>query len=713
MGLFDGLKGGQGFYWGAPLMDHQQMQRPQPISLPAGGRGTTPKATAAADNKYDYLPGDSQALYNLDQQIEVLQRKLDTDEISEDEFILLSILKSNRIYSEQAASLNKQNWDSQVGNNEFQALSEQPVIKDGGFVADEQKGFLTAGDLMNTEASNSGLDQYGRISIKNWNNFTYKTTDLKQTLDSWFKNTGSHSTVPNAQEIVNNAKANIGNKEVLSNIKITSESNRVNLSHAGINAFNGILSDEQAYKSLMVNFASFIKNGGTIPEYHYSDEEVKARSEDEDSYTISTNRAGSIKNFRPKLNDVGSYLQMVIHNEEKHREISKFDVIDYTSRSGSGSEKNESLPMLDLYWRNDPLTSGMANAGLVDFDGLMEGERVNLKQPFVEEHGLGAALGGAYNTALTNYEINSEKYLNEWAQNNGIARENLNSNQIESIKNTVVTNLTRQSFYSNPEFQKAVGLLSDQKRFDHVSGRASAFDYLTAIFIMSITPSVSIISKMFGNEDKIAIKTMPGVLADMSFQEFTQSSIPVKFYRVQERDFKGTSLEKGAMALEGVDRFQILGTSFTSGDLETDGKKVVFMNPSYAISGFQINGETVDALKGGIIVPNSKKTRKSIRLKWKNKKGEQLTYNDFNISELGASDGEVTKEMIEMFPGMFSGWAVGDKFHLIPATIDATQIHGEALANAPGTKLGDRMETISNQVSPKADPSRYTSGGGK
>lgn len=722
MGLFDGLKGGQGFYWGAPLMDHQPMQRPQPISLPAGGRGS--QSAKGSDLKYDYLPKDAENVLRIDMMLQNLQQKAQEGELDDEGMVQMSQLYLASVKAHRTASANYKMYETIFHDKTYLDKADAPLIINNQLQIDKDGKVLTIQD---------GMKAWVNQDRMNWNtlslglmdtpNFQYEVEDVDNVIKDSFDNVGSDKTasISDLQVGLDNATRYIEDKFVLEHIKKTYESNKNNLSYGKALAFNRIMSNPKAYKGLMSSLATAMENGGEVPEWYLTDKEKEARSKNEDNYReveheyinpdTKRREKKTYKMFKLQHNDTAAFLMKRLDDEEAVRFKTSYDINRYLNirddKDDSETDyRNLKVSELHMMSINSHETEHMGIAT----DATVGFSKTNILKPFFDEN------GKLVNKDFEGYEHLASQIDQIRTKNQLIINENLNIDfekafgpdargifLINTLKKNGVENwqdYARYLFVINNQdsipgltMDKVTGSLLERAKEDlvvHETMREAMRLEQFREFIRNKTeeynankpansgytyvPNYGYV-KNRGSLPDISPEIMMGSVVDgMTLKQYQVHSADMRTFEGYSEHFKGTYFNDSDFVIlgrKGNPRVSILGTVQKKYDPELfGGKAPMFMRGNRFHANFPMDGEKVFALEGYYVIPEADLNKIQVKTII-NEKGEYPDLSKYNVDGFKPVQITLTKDDVEnMPPG--SGYKEDDKIILLPASLDFT-----------------------------------------
>lgn len=700
MALIDGLKGGQGYYPAAPIFQYEAMQRPQPIALPAGGGRQSTKAPA----KREYmtgLPGDVLAFEQMQIDAENIRLKLENGEnVSDEEMARLGRFYMTESANRSQIQMNYDYYKNRTENDNFSEYSNEVFLNEENQpVLGEDGKYLRVGSRMEHFArSGGGVSQNGLIQPINLSQEKTSSKDYYSLMDKIFEEARSQSQDRYLPQLY--VASNVGftdkDKEVLVNATNVISENNIALSHAeGVILERVMSGDRKAYRGAKQTFIQNLENGGSlIPIGFFSKEKQEARKDD----IVTMNGKDYIKATE---DDFGEFLVYdVKRNSAMHYKM-QMDPSLFTSivsGTGDGNKNTVGDPTLHLKFTNHESVVGAGNRGIVDFDGILEGQKFNTKQQlFRQNPSLLPVAQAAHQEATSSVDSNLDAVYRAWAEDNQVDPSKMDDAQREIARNTAIAKITMQRFLQTGKVQEYIKKVSANRSNSEMMNGYNRYLYSTSRFGTASAAAQAYRDRdksVGGNKETNYIDTMPGALSDMTFNDYYNAAGEVTIYDVSPNDFKGTKLENGIMSLNSTDRLQIYGAVVHPSALNTGGREIIFMNPTVAISNFRIEGDVVGALKGVAVIPKEKSILKQIILPFTDEDGETLTLNDFKLSNLGIREVTITEEMLEELNLYAPGYSIGDKVLLVPSTLDGTNVHSQALGHAPKDFSPDRVNNM-------------------
>lgn len=705
MGLLDGLKGGQGFYWGTMPMPYEKMQRPDPIALPAGGRGSTTAASTA--KPVEALSGDAanhermKPLYEQADQIFMAEKM--GEKVSPEQLKWANEVRVAKASNEAMLVKNNHNYNQRVESEAFRENLDQYMLDERGnrSLKEDGSGYITVADFYSDmNVKGGGVGDNLRIQPTKFSQL-YNAKTFHDEVDEIFKQAEGHYNDSFTSRIgINSGIAfNNSEKQLLTRYSNRERTNELNLKYAEGMAMSRILSDKNMYGGMKQALFQAIDLNMTIPAGFFSAEKQKERKDD-------IKWSGDHAYIRANDDDLFEFMEYHLKNQTAIRMNNEIDgrFYDTVVSGGDGSNSNVSFPKLHEMFTNSKYVWGEGKHEIVDFGAIARGERVNFKQGiFTEIEGLDNVFRLAHETAIGKFNANEEQILVNWAKANGIELSDMNSNQKDIAKNNAIALLTKEEFLSTGQIQEYIKDEAEKEGKALKEKGTSSLSELFARAVMIRSGAITGDGIESINDAKSRsvreIETMNGYLADMSFNDFKKSSREVMYYKINnEKDLENTELSNGSMRLGSINRVQILGTEFTYKDLAVDGKKIIFADPLAAISNFPMGGDNVGAIKGSMIVPASSSYLKNLKLNTLDGEGNQVSIGDYSRKKLGIEKVKLSAELMEGLNMIASdGYAVNDWVYIIPTTLDATQIHNQALADTPGTHLKTRYDALEKE----------------
>lgn len=711
MGLLDGLKGGEGFYWGAPLMQYENMQRPQPISLPAN-RNTN---AAKSDNKIEYLPGDTGFLHLQKTKLNTLERKIESGDITEDELKEYSALSFYRDVNERIAYHNQKDRENFTSSKDYLDNANNIYLdKNGMFHINPETGKIMT--VQEYVALSTSFDPTSLESpmLRPWAapdvNFSAKYM-MDVVSDTFKEATGSTQA---AREIPLNISNLLPEDQYRNFIKVSSSTNEAQLTSAGIQSLNKIFSDRKALGGAMIAFGNAVNTGSQfLGEELYSTQEINKRKlaiqkgdlKEGEDYTVKDMMVKGKKHkyyqFKATNEDFIPWVQNYIRNEEQMRLKTTFDFQKYFDK-GSGAEEKENLKVseLEMMAMNakevKPLAStSEVSLGFIKGDVIPDlfnqnGELVNKDFKGYEKVAKLIMDFRNVSTAMVNSgaEIPFDTYFSpetaSMLQANGVrtwmdyakfkfVEENKSSEiglTVDKIEgpllqkaiNHFVTEYTIQNISEVADFQQMVKEKSEKM---HAEGGRSYY-ISTGMVVTSVNGTKPISPKV----------AMAGLISGMTLKDYMTYAGNMTTYKITPDHFKGTTFEHSryvSVDRQNDPRVSILGT-VQKGlmDASFDGKRPLFMPGDRVHSGFPMQGESVLGLEGYYVIPSKSKVLKKIQVNTiLNEEGKPIDLATYSVEGFRAYKQTLTQDDIDQMPPG-SGYKANEEVYLLPATMDFT-----------------------------------------
>lgn len=726
MGLFDGLKGGQGFYWGAPLMDYQPMQRPQPISLPAGGRGS--QSAKGSDLKYDYLPKDAENVATIDMMLQNLQKKAEEGELDDEGMVQMSQLYLASVKAHRTASANYKMYETIFHDKTYLDKADAPLIIDNQLQIDEDGNVLTIQDGMKALVNQDRMDWSTlSLGLMDTPNFQYEVEDVDNVIKDSFDNVGSDkiAKISDLQEGLNNATRYIEDKFVLEHIKETYESNENNLSYGKALAFNRIMSNPKAFKGLITSLATAMENGDEVPEWYLTDKEKEERSKNEDNYreveydyiNPDTKRMEkkTYKMFKLQHNDTAAFLMKRLDDEEAARFETSYDINRYLNirddKDGSKTDYRDlKVSELHLMSINSRETEHLG----IDTEATVGFSRTNILKPFFDENrnlvnkdfegyeDLASRIDQIRTTSQLmineNLDINFEKafgtdaggiFLTNTLKENGVEKwqdyarymfvinnqdsipgltmDKVTGALLEKAKEDLVVQETMREAMRLEEFREFIR----NKTEEYNANKSEEYNVNKSNFNKF---DESFYTRRSSLRD-ISPEIMMGSIIDgMTLKQYQVHAADMRTFEGYSEHFKGTYFNDSDfvdLGKHGSPRVSILGTVQKKYDPELfGGKAPMFMRGNRFHFNFPMDGEKVFALEGYFVIPKADLNKIQVRTII-NEDGEYPDLSKYNVDGFKPIEKTLTKDDLEnMPPG--SGYKEGDKIILLPASLDFT-----------------------------------------
>lgn len=721
MGLFDGLKGGQGFYWGAPLMDHQPMQRPQPISLPAGGRGS--QSAKGSELKYDYLPKDAENVARIDMMLQKAQRMAEEGELDDEGMVQMSQLYLASVRAHRAASANYKMYETIFHDKTYLDKADAPLIINNQLQADKDGKILTVQDGMKAWVSQDRMDWNTlSLDLMDTPNFQYEVEDLDNVIKESFEHAGSDKTasISDLKVGLNNAPLYIKDKFILEHLKKTYESNENNLSHGKALAFNKIMSNPKAYKGLLTSLATAIENGNEVEEWYLADKEKEARSKDEDNYRevehdyinpdTGKKEKKTYKMFKLQHNDTAAFLMKRLDQEEAVRFETSYDINRYLNiRDDKDSSKTDyrdlKVSELHMMSSNSRETEHMGIAT----DATVGFSKTNMLKPFFDENGklvnkdfegyeglasqidqlrmfnqlninenLNIDFEGAFGSdpggisLIETLKKNNVKTWQDYARylfviNNRDSMPDLTMDKVtgpllEEAKEGLVMQETMKAAMKLEPFRELI-----RNKTEEYNANKSANSGKT------LTPYGYVQNR--GPVSDIPPNIIMGSIVDgMTLKQYQVYAADMITFEGYSEHFKGTYFNDSDFVVlnkQGTPRVSILGTVQKEYDPELfGGKAPMFMKGNRFHANFPMEGDKVFALEGYFVIPKADLNKIQVKT-IVNEKGEYLDLSRYNVDGFKPVQKTLTKADMENMPAG-SGYKEGDTIILLPASLDFT-----------------------------------------
>lgn len=704
MALIDGLKGGQGYYPAAPILQYEAMQRPQPVALPAGG-GRQSAKTPAKREFITGLPGDVLRFEQMRLDAENIRLRLENGEdVSDEEMARFGSFYMTESANRSQIQMNYDYYKNRTENDNFSEYSNEVFLNEENQpVLGEDGKYLRVGSRMeNLARSGGGISQNGLIQPIDLSQEKTSSKDYYSFMDNTFKDARSQS--QDRYEAQLYVTSNLGftdkDKEVLVNASNVISENNIALSHAeGVILSRVMNGDRKAYRGAKQAFIQNLENGGSlIPAGFFSKEKQEARKDD----IVTINGKDYIK---PTEDDFGEFLVYDVKQNSAIHYKKELDPSLFTSivSDGKGNPNDVGFPTLHLKLTNSKELYGAGKNAIIDMGGVLEGKKINMKQPIFNQN---PALVPLFQAAHQKVEAEVDANINDvyasWARLNNMDPSKMNDAEKEIARNSEIAKRTEQELIKTPEFQKTIKdareaafskpqpALTNYQKFPPTS--PIGYLIVGAMVLKASDGSIG------GKRDIGNVDTMPGALSDMTVNDYYNVAGEVRVYDTSSNDFENTELENGIMALNSTDRFQVLGSVVYPSALDTGGRPVLFINPSETISGFRMDGDVVGGIRGAIVLPKERSILKQIILPFKDEGGEDISLNDYKLSQLGIKETTVTKELLEQLNTYGAGYNVGDKILLIPSTLDATNVHSQSLGHASSDKSTERVRRMQREA---------------